>query len=180
MSFLEIHNCVWYLWTCPWRQSYKCGNGKYVNIENCLFRFWLLTLSLITSKILPVGKNILFSIFATRISPLTWNSKSVLFLMALSFVLYATWLSCFFFAYFFFFFFGSKLLFLTLSFVKDFNCSLNWRNPCKETKILYEKKYFYLSQGVIQKIIIGAVGPQWESKRSKHTRVSAPKCSWGV
>ena len=34
-------------------------------------------------------------------------------------------------------------------------------------------------QGVNQKITIGPSGPNWESKRSEHARVSAPKCSWG-
>ena len=31
-----------------------------------------------------------------------------------------------------------------------------------------------------RKLQLGPSGPNWESKRTEHARVSAPKCNWGV
>ena len=31
-----------------------------------------------------------------------------------------------------------------------------------------------------RKLQLGPSGPNWESERSEHAHVSAPKCSWGV
>ena len=34
-------------------------------------------------------------------------------------------------------------------------------------------------RALTRKLQFGPSGPSWESKCSKHTRVNAPKCSWG-
>ena len=37
-----------------------------------------------------------------------------------------------------------------------------------------------LARALTRKLQLGQSDPNWESERSKHARISAPKCSWEV
>ena len=55
LSFLEVHNCVWYLWTCPVpvhrSQSFDWPQGwKLIWIFNIYFFIFHLYLALVTKK----------------------------------------------------------------------------------------------------------------------------------